>query len=139
MRPVLAVALLALVVSAGCAGPAGDDPTETTVESPETTSEDPETTTATRSTQATTTASEPQKGDQLLSVSELNESQAKKFDASKRVAFENLSEERQQVVKQAIECDCNVELDDEFDFNNEDRIEVVYYDGTYYFLRVSIV
>lgn len=95
--------------------------------------------TPTTGTPSATAESEPQKGDQLLSVSELNESQAMQWNESRRAAFENLSAERQQVVEEALECDCNVELDGEFDFNDRDRIEVVRYDGTYYFLRVAIV
>lgn len=142
MRRILAIALLAVVVTAGCTAPGGQEasPERTTAEPTEMTSETAsQTTEQTETTTETTTDAEPQKGDQLLSVSELNESQAAEWNASKRAAFDNLSAERQQVVKQAIECDCNVELDGEFSFHDKTRIEVVRYDGRYYFLRVSIV
>jgi thiamine biosynthesis lipoprotein ApbE len=151
VRRIIAIALLIVVVTAGCTAPTGQQPSvETTaIESAETTAIEPvETTTAdsaetTRTaietTRRTTTDSEPEKGDQFLSVSELNESQAAEWNASKRAAFGNLSEERQQVVKRAIECDCNVELHGEFSFYDEDRIEVLSYDSRFYFLRVVIV
>lgn len=149
MRTVLAIALLAAVVTAGCAGPAGDAPTETATT--ETMTQIPE-----RATTATGTAtgelpttrttetlpgtdSEPQKGDQFLSVMAVNESEAMAWNSSERATFENLSVERQQVVREAVECDCNVELDGEFSFHDKDRIEMVKYEGTYYFLRVAIV
>jgi len=143
MRRVLAIALLAVVVTAGCTAPSGQRPSagaETAESAETTTAESAETTTTTiETTDRTTTTPGPKKGDQLLSVSELNESQAAEWNASKRATFGNLSEERQQVVKRAIECDCNVELDGEFRFYDKDRIEVVRYDGRFYFLRVAIV
>ena len=134
MRRIIAIALL-VVVTAGCTAPTGQQPSaETTaIESTETTKS------AIETTERTTTGSEPQKGDQFLSVSELNESQAAEWNASERAAFGNLSEERQQVVKRAIECDCSVELHGEFSFDNKDRIEILSYDGRFYFLRVAIV
>lgn len=145
MRPVLAISLLAVVVLAGCTTPGGQQPpTEipsksanaTTTELAEETPDLLETTTEMTSR---TTSSEPEKGDQLLSVSELNESQATKWNASKYSTFENLSEERQQVVKRAIDCECNVELHGEFSFADKDRIEVVRVGDRFYFLRVAIV
>lgn len=147
MRTVLAVALLVLVVTAGCTGPGGGNQTDTTLvdAATETTSaeatptETTDETTARTTTLPVTTDEEPQKGDQFLSVSELNESQAMQWNASKRASFGNLSEERQQVVKETIECNCNVELHGEFSFHDKERVEVVEYDGTYYFLRVAIV
>jgi hypothetical protein len=147
MRTVLATALVALVVSAGCAGTyrVSEEPPEnvtTVAESPtttETSTSTPTRTTTSVQTLVETTDSEPQKGDQLLSASELNESQALTWNASKRATFDNLSAERQRVVKRAIECDCNVALDGEFSFHDKDRVEVVNYDGTYYFLRVTVV
>lgn len=158
MRTVLAIALLAVVVTAGCAGPADDAPTEaaTATQIPErattatatATGELPttgasETTEAIETTGTTETLpdtdDEPQKGDQFLSVMEVNESEATAWNSSERAAFENLSAERQRVVREAVECDCGVELDGEFNFNNKDRIGVVEYGGTYYFLRVEIV
>lgn len=154
MRTALAIALL-VVVTAGCAGPvgggpAGDAPAETTTGT-ETATQIPE-----RATTATETAAaelpttqptetrpgtddEPQKGDQFLSVMEVNESEATAWNSSERAAFENLSAERQRTVREAVECDCNVELGGEFSFYDEDRIEVVEYEGTHYFLRVAIV
>jgi hypothetical protein len=135
VRRIIAIALLIVVVTAGCTAPTGQQPSvETTaIESTETTRP------AIETTRRTTTDSEPEKGDQFLSVSELNASQAAEWNASKRAAFGNLSEERQQVVKRAIECDCNVELHGEFSFYDEDRIEVLSYDSRFYFLRVVIV
>jgi len=135
VRRIIAIALLVVVVTAGCTAPTGQQPSaETTaIESTETTRS------AIETTERTTTGSEPQKGDQFLSVSELNESQAAGWNASERAAFGNLSEERQQVVKRAIECDCSVELHGEFSFYDKDRIEVLRYDNRFYFLRVIIV
>lgn len=147
MRPILAIALLAIVVTAGCTAPGEQQPPAetltaessgtTTAESVEATTTDPTETTA--EVASRTTTSEFRKGDQLLSISGLNESQAEKWNASKRATFGNLSEERQQVVKQAMDCDCNVELHGEFSFTDKDRIEVVRYNGRFYFLRVTIV
>jgi hypothetical protein len=143
MRPVLAVAFLALVVSAGCVAPGGGSQTNTTLTDATSETTSAESTTGTDATtetpSATTTTVEYEKGDELLSASELNESQAMQFDASERADFGNLSETRRQVVKRTIECDCNVELDGEFDYHDEERIEVVKYDGTYYYLRITIV
>ena len=157
MRTVLAVALLALVVSAGCIGTprvSEEPPDWVTTDADSATTETPTTATDTEATTteapAETTATaiadtpaatdaEPRKGDQFLSVSRLNESQAMQWNASKRASFGSLSEERQQVVKEALQCDCNVELDGEFSFHDKARVEVVKYEGTYYFLRVSIV
>lgn len=149
MRTVLAVALLALVVSAGCIGTprVSEEPPDwvTTDADSATTLETTTSTTETTTTPLVTTDTDtdpdpdPEKGDQFLSVSRLNESQAMRWNASKRATFGNLSEERQQVVEEAIECDCNVELDGEFSFHDKARVDVVEYDGTYYFLRVSIV
>ncbi|MFC4448955.1 hypothetical protein [Halorussus aquaticus] len=132
----LALALLTLVVSAGCA-----DTYRVSDEPPDGVTTDAESTTTKTPTQTTpaTTDDEPQKGDQFLSVSSLDESRAMQWNASKRAAFENLSDERQRVVRRAIECDCNVELSGEFSFYDKERVEVVEDDGTYYFLRVSIV
>lgn len=139
MRTILAIALLGLAVVAGCTAPAPDGATGTTVETPTDTATTPATT-ATETTPATTeTDSEPRTGDQLLSATEISEAEAAEWNASRRADFADLSTERRAVVREAVDCDCNVALDGEFSFYDKERVAVVSYDGQHYYLRVAIV
>lgn len=87
---------------------------------------------------ATSTTADPQTGDELVSVTQVNESTAMRANASKRATFENLTDAQQAVFLEALRCDCNVEQD-VFHFSNKSRVEYVRYDGTWYFVRVSVV
>lgn len=60
------------------------------------------------------------------------------FNESNRVSYENLSEKRKELFFRTLQCDCNVNQN-EFSFNDEERIQVVKYRGEYYYLRVTIV
>ncbi|WP_458206876.1 hypothetical protein [Haladaptatus sp. NG-SE-30] len=142
-RQIAVAGLVALsLLLAGCSGvsPNPDTAEPAMVESTQTSTGETISAISTTTTKTTgDTETTPAKGTQFLSVSELNEGQAMKFDASERVAFEDLSAERKQVVEEAMECDCSVTLDGEFSFHDEDRVKVVRYEGRYHYLRVAIV
>lgn len=114
-RGVVGVAIALVVLVAGCAGVAPD-------------------------AQATTTATgdDPQPGDELVSLMQVNESVAMQANASKRAAFGNLTDDQQAVFLEAHQCDCNVEQD-VFHFSDKSRVEYVRYDGAWYFVRVTVV
>lgn len=148
MKRALQISLLGvLVLASGCAGLT---PSDTPTSSVTTTTEERVTTEERTTTEATTVDStttrtlprtvgdDPQKGDDLLSVSNISESEAEKANASERSEFRNLTEPQQRAFELALECDCNV-VQDAFTFNDEDRIKVVAYDGRYYYVRVAIV
>ena len=125
--------LAALGSGAGCLAqsqnqsPAGEENTSST------------TTTATSTTITTTTTTEgPQKGDNLLSVSRVDNSTAMQANKSKRASFSEFNESQQEVFLKAYNCSCNVNQV-VFTFNDKDRVEYVQYDGDWYFLRVTIV
>ena len=138
MRPRIALLtafLLMNVALAGCANFSGGE-TTTTAPTTSATATTAETNTATTTT--TETSNEPQKGDNLLAVSAMDNDTVEAVNASKRANFSELSETQQEVFLEANECDCNVNQD-VFRFNDKDRIEYVRYEGQWYFLRVSIV
>lgn len=88
---------------------------------------------------ATTTGSDdPRPGDELVSVTQVNESVAMRANASSRAAFGNLTDAQQAVFREALRCDCNVNQD-VFHFGDKRRVQYVRYDGIWYFVRVSIV
>lgn len=116
----LTLVLVSGVALAGCAGTQGESPTTATT------------------TETTTTTDTPEKGDNLLSVSKVNESTAMKVNESKREPFSSLNESQQDVFLKAYNCSCNVEQG-VFKFNDKDRIEYVKYEGQWYYLRVSMV
>ena len=60
------------------------------------------------------------------------------FPASKRATLGELSQDRREVVREALECNCSVEQT-AFEFADKDRIEVVRDGDQWYFLRVVIV
>ncbi|WP_411967788.1 hypothetical protein [Haloferax sp. YSSS75] len=101
------------------------DPTETTVE-----------------TTAMTADDSPMYGTEFVSVSKLeNQSRYFEWPENQSVHFENLSESRQQVFVDALDGQVEFGQDEEnpFGFNDENRPEVLKYEGTWYFVRVAIV
>ncbi|WP_158055867.1 hypothetical protein [Halorussus halophilus] len=124
----LFVLVLSSVVLAGCAGSqSGTTTTASTTAS-----------TTTETTATATTSDEPETGDNLLSVSQAEDSTAMKVNESKRANFSDLDEDQRVVFRKAHNCSCNVQQD-VFVFNDKDRIEYVKYDGQWYFVRVSAV
>lgn len=137
-KKIAGVLILSLVI-AGCSGlsPSDRSPGITTNETPAETEQESVTTTTTPK-QTSTEKRTPQKGDELLSVSRIDNSSAMEFNESNRVSYENLSEKKKELFFRALQCDCNVHQN-EFSFNDEERIQVVKYRGEYYYLRVTIV
>lgn len=138
MRPrtaLLSVFLVVNVALAGCANLSGGQSPTT---EPTTTTTPTTTGTSTTTTTTTETTDEPQKGDNLLSVSAVDNNTVEGVNASKKANFSELNETQQEVFLEAHECDCNVNQD-VFRFNDKDRIEYVRYEDQWYFLRVSIV
>lgn len=140
---VLGIALL--VVLGGCAELA---PTQsrTTTSSSVTTDTTSRTTIVgtTATTDGTiTTADQPSKGTQEVSVTRLeNQSRHTEWPDNETVAFENLSKRRQTVFQTALENGSVTFAPDEtnpFSFHNKSRPKVVRYDGTWYYVRVAIV
>jgi|GEM_PF-2874495 len=146
MRTAIVLLCAAALLLAGCAGaPAGgSDPgsntTETTTTSTtSTTTETADTSTTTETTSTTiTTADDPEKGDNLLSLSAVPNSTAENASAHEKANFSALSAAQREVFLEAHDCDCNVEQS-VFRFNDKDRIQYVRYEGQWYFLRVTIV
>lgn len=132
-RGILSLVLVLALVVSGCAGvPDAGNPDTDTSGTVTTTGE------TTTQVEETTEEETPEKGSNLLSVSQINESTAMKFNESARTVFDNLTDNQQEVFERAIECDCNVNQNI-FEFNDKDRIKVVKYDGKYYYLRVTVV
>ncbi|WP_227130954.1 hypothetical protein [Halorubellus salinus] len=127
----LTVFLVVNIALAGCTNLPGGTTAETTTTEPPT-----KTITTTKTTPDTT--GEPQKGDNLLSVSAVDNDTVEAVNASAKANFSELNETQQEVFLEAHECDCNVNQD-VFRFNDKDRFEYVRYEGQWYFLRVSIV
>lgn len=125
--------IVIVVILSGCAEIPG-------AESPSTETTGTATTIEKTTTQAgeTTEDKTPEKGSNLLSVTQINESTAMKYSASMRTDLENLNDTQQQVFERALECECNVDQE-VFRFNDKDRIKVVKYNGNYYYLRATIV
>lgn len=130
----LSLVLALAVILSGCAGTLGGESPDTETTGTVTTVEE---TTMTQITE-TTEEQTPKKGSNLFSVTQINESNAMEYNASSRSDFENLTDEQHKVFKRALECDCNVNQE-VFRFNDKDRIQVVKYDGNYYYLRVTVV
>lgn len=138
------VALLSTLALAlaGCTGaPAGvptDGPAD---ESGTTTATATDTTAAT--TRTTTTADEtPPKRTQFVSVTRLeNQSGYREWPAGKRARFENLSAERRETFRRALDGQVEIPPAEEsaFAFHDESRPRVVRYEGTWYYVRVAIV
>lgn len=141
-RPPFVLGLVVFVVfSAGCAGLA-EDTTQSTTMAP-TSSETTATPTATTTTMGvassmSSTIDRPDKGDNLLSLTRVNESTAMTVNLSQRASVGNLTDAQREVVHEALNCDCNVNQE-VFTFNDEDRLQYVTYNGTWYYLRVAIV
>lgn len=130
LRAVLLTAFLVVNIAfAGCANLSGGTTTTATATPTETT-----TTTET----APDTTGEPQRGDNLLSVSAINNDTVEEVSESAKANFSELRDTQQEVFLEAYDCDCNVNQD-VFRFNDKDRIEYVRYEDQWYFLRVSIV
>lgn len=139
-----------LVLTSGCTGTVFTG-TQTTSEATTTETETPtrsattvaptrNTTTVETTTQTLPYAvgGDPPKGTNLLSVSKFDEAEAKQVNASARSDFRNLTDARQRAFELAVECDCNV-VQEQFRFNDENRVKIVEYGGEYYYLRVAIV
>ena len=144
----LTALLLVNITLAGCVNLPGDSAggTTTTVSATPTgtttataTPTETATTTTTTTTETTPdTTGEPQKGDNLLSVTAVDTDTVEAINESVKADFSELSDTQQAVFLDAHDCDCNVNQD-VFRFNDEDQIEYVRYEGQWYFLRVSIV
>ncbi|MFC4550183.1 MULTISPECIES: hypothetical protein [Halorussus] len=130
----LRIALVSLLVVSGIA-PAGCAGTQSGTD---TTSATTTTTTTTTTATTTTTTAEPEKGDNLLSITEISNSTAKKVNESKRANFSALNETQRDAFLKAYNCSCNLQQD-VFEFNDKTRIEYVKYENRWYYLRVSIV
>ena len=121
LRSALVTALvITSVVLAGCSGTQGD---------PATTNEQ---------TPKITTDNDPEKGDQLVSITSVDASVVAEYNASKKADFSDLSEPRKEVFLEAYNCSCNVEQS-VFSFHTKDRVEYVNYNDQWYFVRVTIV
>lgn len=133
----LAVGLAALLVLAGCTGAPGTAGDSSATDTPETTTQTTETTSQATS-QTTQTTEEPEKGDNLLQVSAIDNATAMEFAPAYRATYENLTAEQRAVFDEARTCDCSVNQT-VFEFNDKERIRAVLYDGQWYFLRVVVV
>ncbi|WP_424007761.1 hypothetical protein [Haloferax denitrificans] len=139
MSPHCRACLVACVLlAAGCVGtPAPTGTTTTATTAAETT----QTTTATAATTTTATDS-PTYGTEFVSVSKLeNQSRADEWPDNKTARFENLSEPRKEVFRDALDGRVTFGPDEEnpFAFNDSDRPELVRYEGEWYFVRVAVV
>ncbi|MDL0128537.1 hypothetical protein [Halobacterium salinarum] len=138
MRPRI-VLIAALVVSSialvGCSGTQSGAPTASTAS---TTSPTVTSTTTTTTEDTTSTSKEPQQGDNLLSISKVGESTAKRVNESNREIFSELNESQQRVFLNSYNCSCNAEQD-VFEFHDKGRTKYVKYNEEWYYLRVAIV
>ncbi|MFC7201944.1 hypothetical protein ACFQJC_00300 [Haloferax namakaokahaiae] len=129
----------AMVLLSGCSGAPSEAPAMTSAQLTTTTATTASETTALATSPPTpTTTGEPQHGDNLLYTTEVNASSAMAADASKRADFTELTAAQQALFNQTYNCSCYV-VQEEFRFNDDDRIEYVNYEGRWYFLRVAIV
>lgn len=120
LRQTLIVGLICLsVIAAGCGAFTAKDGTTTTQPS-------------------TTTTDEPEKGDTLLSVTEVNTSTVMQVNESQRTNFAALSERQRAVFLEALNCSWTVQQT-VFRFDDADRVGSVKYEGQWYYLRVAIV
>lgn len=134
LRTVLLTAFLVVNIAfAGCANLSGG-----TTSGPTTTATATQTETTTTTEMAPDTTGEPQKGDNLLSVSAVDNVTVEEVNEIAKANFSELSDTQQEVFLEAHDCDCNVNQG-VFRFNDKDRIEYVRYEDQWYFLRVSIV
>jgi hypothetical protein len=146
-RAALAVLLCALAL-VGCTGApseaSGGGPQENvSATATDATTGTSTTTTTTTTTPTTTTTDEtPPYGTQFISVERLeNQSRYQAWPAGERAHFRNLSAERRETFRRALNDTVEVPPDEEaaFDFNDKSRPRVVRYEGTWYYVRVAIV
>ncbi|CQR51229.1 hypothetical protein BN996_02636 [Haloferax massiliensis] len=93
-------------------------------------------------TNETPTTGDPAYGTEFVSVSKLeNGSRAETWPDNKTARFENLSEPRKEVFRDALDGRVTFGPDEEnpFAFSDSDRPELVRYEGEWYFVRVAIV
>lgn len=126
-----------LMVAGGCSGiGARAPPTTPTGTAPSASPTGPPT--VTPATDLPCAGDDPEKGTELLSVGPVSDATARQVTAGKRADFRELTPERRAVFLAALARDCNL-VQSTFRFHDDDRVEYVLYDGSWYFLRVSVV
>ncbi|WP_052368138.1 hypothetical protein [Haloferax sp. ATB1] len=131
--------VLCVLLVAGCAG--GPSSTATTTDGTPTTAPIM-TNNSTAADEATMTTGDPAYGTEFVSVSKLeNQSQADEWPDNKTARFENLSESRKSVFRDALDGRVTLGPDEQnpFAFSDSNRPELVRYDEEWYFVRVAIV
>ncbi|MFB6154446.1 MAG: hypothetical protein ABEJ22_01025 [Haloferacaceae archaeon] len=124
----LSLLVVSGVTLAGCTGARGGAAASATTP----------TTERTTTTPTETTSDEPQKGDNLLSLSEVGDETAMDADAGERANFSALDSTQRDAFLRAYNCSCTV-AQETFRYNDHGRIEYVRYEGQWYYLRVAIV